>query len=285
MQSSATWRIIKQRQPPTPTIEHRRARFPTAPGRCIIPNNSMIDDKALLKDYLSEAEELLDSLLADLDSLASSRGAADTNVINRAFRTVHSLKGLSGMMGLAEIQALAHDFEDILDDLRLGQLALTERTSAALLEAASGLAALVGGAARGTAREEDFERLRELLAAVALKSRERVRREDSELDSLNLSDRERALLTDYEEHRIQENVRAGRSFYALSVTFDVGKLDKQYRALTGKLEEAGELITTLPEKTANASLIGFKLVFAAGIKEADVKRIALPFRGRVAPFE
>ena len=246
----------------------------------------MIDDKALLSEYLSESEELLDSLLADLDALASRGGEGpDTNLINRAFRTVHSLKGLSGMMGLAEVQALAHDFEDILDDLRLGQLALSERTSAALQEAASGLAALVGGAARGTASEEDFERLRELLAAVALKSRERARREDSELGSLNLSERERALLTDYEEHRINENVRAGRSFYALGVTFDVGNLDKQYRALTARLEEAGELITTLPEKTTNASLVGFKLVFAASIKEADVKRIALPFRGRMARLE
>jgi chemotaxis protein histidine kinase CheA/ActR/RegA family two-component response regulator len=246
----------------------------------------MIDDKALLSEYLSESEELLDSLLADLDSLASRGGESpDTNLINRAFRTVHSLKGLSGMMGLAEVQALFHDFEDILDDLRLGQLALSERTSAALQEAATGLAALVGGAARGTVHEEDFERLRELLAAVALKSRERARRDDSEVGSLNLSTRERALLTDYEEHRINENVRAGRSFYAITVTSDVGKLDKQYRALTARLEEAGELITTLPEKTGKVSLVGFKLVFAAGIKEADVKRISLPFGGRVARLE
>ena len=92
----------------------------------------MIDDKTLLSEYLSESEELLDSLLGDLDSLASRAGdSPDTNLINRAFRTVHSLKGLSGMMGLAEVQSLTHDFEDILDDLRLGQLALNERTNAA----------------------------------------------------------------------------------------------------------------------------------------------------------
>jgi len=211
----------------------------------------MIDDKALLSEYLSESEELLDSLLSDLDSLASRGGDnPDTNLINRAFRTVHSLKGLSGMMGLAEVQTLAHDFEDILDDLRLGQLPLNERTGAALQEAAAGLVALVGGAARGTAGEEDFEGLRELLAAVALTSRERLRRQAGGLDSLNLSSRERSLLTDYEEHRINENVRAGRSFYAIIVSFDVGKLDTQYRALSAKLEDAGELITTLPEKTA-----------------------------------
>ena len=82
----------------------------------------MIDDKALLSEYLSESEELLDSLLADLDSLSARSGASpDINLINRIFRTVHSLKGLSGMMGLAEVQSLAHEFEDILDDLRLGQ--------------------------------------------------------------------------------------------------------------------------------------------------------------------
>ena len=88
----------------------------------------MIEDKALLSEYLSESEELLDSLLADLDSLpARSTAAPDINLINRIFRTVHSLKGLSGMMGLAEVQSLAHEFEDILDDLRLGQLSLTKR--------------------------------------------------------------------------------------------------------------------------------------------------------------
>jgi two-component system chemotaxis sensor kinase CheA len=246
----------------------------------------MIDDQALLSEYLSESEELIDSLLADLDSLASRAGdSPDTNLINRAFRTVHSLKGLSGMMGLAEVQSLAHDFEDILDDLRLGQLSLNERTSSALQEAGAGLAALVGGAARGNATDEDFERLRQLLASITLKSRERERREDSGLGVLNLSESERALITEYEEHRVSESVRAGRSFFAIIVTFEVDKLDTQYRALAARLEEAGELITTLPEKTTAAALVGFKLVFATALKEADVKRIAAPFGGRVARLE
>jgi two-component system, chemotaxis family, sensor kinase CheA len=245
----------------------------------------MIEDKALLKDYLSEAEELLDSLLADLDSLASSRGAADTNVINRAFRTVHSLKGLSGMMGLAEVQSLAHDFEDILDDLRLGQLALTEQTSVALQEAGAGLAALVGGAARGTISEKDFDKLRQLLAAIATKSRERTSKENGELASLNLSERERALLTEYEQHRIGENLRAGRSLYAINVAFEVDKLDKNYRALSSRLDEAGELVTTLPDKTTAATLVGFKMLFAAALKEAEVKRAVEPWGGRVSRLE
>ena len=246
----------------------------------------MIEDKALLSDYLSESEELLESLLADLDSLASTDAdSPDTNVVNRAFRTVHSLKGLSGMMGLVEVQSLAHDFEDILDDLRLGQVSLNERTSAALQEAGAGLAALVGGAARGSVSDEDFERLHQLLASIGLKSRERVKKEDSALELLNLSDRERELVTDYEEHRVNENVRAGRSFYGIGITFEIGKLDTQYRALCAALEAAGELITTLPAKTTDPSLVAFKLVFATALKEPDVKRITGPFGGRVTRLE
>jgi chemotaxis protein histidine kinase CheA len=102
----------------------------------------MIEDQALLNEYLSESEELLESLLADLDSLASRASSTpDINIINRIFRTGHSLKGLAGMMGLVEVQTLAHEFEDILDDLRLGQLKLNASSAAALQEAGAGLAA------------------------------------------------------------------------------------------------------------------------------------------------
>lgn len=243
----------------------------------------MIDDKALLSEYLSESEELLDSLLSDLDFLSSRSAAAlDINLINRIFRTVHSLKGLSGMMGLAEVQSLTHEFEDILDDLRLGQLALTEDATAALQEAGAGLAALVGGAARGTASEEDFDRLRSLLILIATRPRERAKKDDAGIDSINLSPRERSLLTEYEKHRIHENLSAGRSFYSVIVQFEVGKLDTSYRALTSKLNDRGELITTLPETSSEPSLVAFKLVFATQLKENDLKPIAEPFGGRVS---
>jgi two-component system chemotaxis sensor kinase CheA len=240
----------------------------------------MIEDKALLSEYLSESEELLDSLLADLDSL-SSRG--DVNLINRVFRTVHSLKGLVGMMGLAEMQALTHEFEDILDDLRLGQLTLNHATIAALQEAGAAVAALVGGAARGSASDDDFERLRQLLTAIALKSRPRPRNDG--IEALALSDRERAMLNDYERHRMSENLIAGRSFFAIAVQFGVGRLEAQYRGLTGKLADCGELITTLPEKAEGTTTVGFKLVFATKLRDSEVKAIAEPFGGRVSRLD
>jgi two-component system chemotaxis sensor kinase CheA len=242
----------------------------------------MIDDKALLSEYLSESEELLDSLLTDLDTLAARPAdLPDINLINRIFRTVHSLKGLSGMMGLPEVQSLTHEFEDILDDLRLGHLALTDETKPALQEAGAGIAALVGGAARGTAGDEDFERMRALLIAIASRPKAKGKRDESGLDALSLSPKERRLLTEFEEHRINENLDAGRSFYAIVVQFEIGKLDTLYRALTGRLESKGELITTLPETATKPELVAFKLVFATQFKESDLKSVVEGFDGRI----
>ncbi|HKG20687.1 MAG TPA: Hpt domain-containing protein, partial [Blastocatellia bacterium] len=243
----------------------------------------MIDDKALLSEYLSESEELLESLLADLDSLgAQPDHDPDINLINRIFRTVHSLKGLSGMMGLVEVQSLAHEFEDILEDLRLGQISLDRDNMAIFQEVGSGLAALVGGAARGSAAYEDYDRFRELLASVAGKSRARARDSENEIDSLGLSAQERDQLREDEKYRISVNLKAGRLFYSVSVQFDLESLTTKYNALAAKLESSGERITTFSERTKEPALIGFKLLFATLLKEADVKRLVEPFGGRVS---
>ena len=237
----------------------------------------MSADQALLSEYLSESEELLDALLTDLDALTPR---PNIHHINRMFRGLHSLKGLSGMMGLAEVQSVTHEFEDIFDDIRLGQLNLDEEAVAALQEGGAGLAALVGSAARGTAREEDFERLRELLLGVSSRPRALAKQEAAELESLGISEHDRSLLTEYEKHRIRENFEAERDFYSLTVQFKVTEIDARYRTLTGALSERGELISTLPDRAKSPDLIGLRLLFATQMKEADVKAAVKPFGGR-----
>lgn len=239
----------------------------------------MSEDQALLSEYLSESEELLDSLLTDLDSLTPK---PNINLINRVFRSIHSLKGLSGMMGLSEVQSVAHEFEDILDDVRLGQLNLDEEAITALQESGAGLAALVGTAARGAARDEDFERLRELLISIASRPRTAAKEEEAELEALGLSEHERRLLTEYEKHRIRENLDAERDFYAVSVRFNISEIDTRYRALTESLAETGELITTLPDKAKADDQVAFRLLFSTQLKEGEVKAAVKPFGGRAS---
>lgn len=243
----------------------------------------MIEDKALLKEYLSEAEEFLDSLLSGLDLLARRAGTKlDINLVNRIFRAVHSLKGLSGMMRLDEVQTLAHEFEDVLDDLRMGQLALDRQSAASLQEAGAGLASLLAAAAKGSAVEEDYEKLSELISSIARGAQARARRDKTAVDEIGLSERERELLTEYEQQRIIENYNAKRYFYSISVLLEVARLDREYRAIDARLGEKGELITTLPEKSPDQSKVAFKLLFATSIKEAQVRQLVEAFGGRAS---
>ncbi len=77
------------------------------------------------REFVSEAEELLDRMSGDLSDLHDQRavGEIDPDLVNRIFRSAHSLKGLASMFGLDGIGELAHHLEDVLDGLRLGRVA------------------------------------------------------------------------------------------------------------------------------------------------------------------
>ena len=54
------------------------------------------------QEFVSEAEEILERLrvdLADLDDQRTGGDEVDPDVINRLFRSAHSLKGLAGLFG------------------------------------------------------------------------------------------------------------------------------------------------------------------------------------------
>jgi two-component system chemotaxis sensor kinase CheA len=240
----------------------------------------MLTDNALFSEYLSEAEELLDTLLTNLDLLTPK---PNINLINRIFRAIHSLKGLLGMMEQPELQALAHDFEDILDDIRLGQLKPDDEAIVALRESGAGLATLVAGVSRGvTNPEAEVERLRELLVGIVAHPREHARQQETALEALGLSERERKLLTEYERHRITENFDAESAFYEICVEFKVSDIDSKYRNLTERLGETGELITTLPDNAKAQDAVAFKLIFATQLKEPEVKKITDKSGGRIS---
>ncbi|HLO26878.1 MAG TPA: Hpt domain-containing protein, partial [Geobacteraceae bacterium] len=81
-----------------------------------------------VKDFLAEAEEIIDQLGLDLVGLSdfSETDEYNPDLINSIFRGAHSLKGLAGMFGFLEIAELSHNLENLLDSLRLGKVALNQ---------------------------------------------------------------------------------------------------------------------------------------------------------------
>jgi two-component system chemotaxis sensor kinase CheA len=68
-----------------------------------------------------EARELLGELEAALLELDQNR--EDLEIVGRAFRALHTIKGSGSMFGFDDIAAFTHDLETVFDRLRSGRLA------------------------------------------------------------------------------------------------------------------------------------------------------------------
>jgi two-component system chemotaxis sensor kinase CheA len=73
--------------------------------------------------FQEEARELLAELEAALLELDQKRD--DCEVVGRAFRALHTIKGSGAMFGFDDIAAFVHNLETAFDQLRNGQLAAT----------------------------------------------------------------------------------------------------------------------------------------------------------------
>lgn len=76
--------------------------------------------KALFRE---EAQELLAELETTLLELEQTPG--DLDLVNRAFRALHTIKGSGSMFGFEEIADFTHEVESVFDQVRSGKLAVT----------------------------------------------------------------------------------------------------------------------------------------------------------------
>src|SRR5689334_24934204 len=81
-----------------------------------------------LDDYFSESEEHLVILRRDLLAMEQFVNKSQINrpLLDELFRSFHSLKGISGMVGVREAELLAHHMESYLRALREDQADLTQ---------------------------------------------------------------------------------------------------------------------------------------------------------------
>ncbi|MEO1657493.1 MAG: chemotaxis protein CheA [Pseudomonadota bacterium] len=85
----------------------------------------------LRETFFLECDELLEQLESDLMELEA--GSEDLELINSAFRAVHSIKGGAGAFGMTAITETAHVFETLMDHLRSETLELNPDLCALLL--------------------------------------------------------------------------------------------------------------------------------------------------------
>ena len=231
------------------------------------------DDRAR-GEFTSEAEELLDTLSRDLVDFEAQGRNVRPELVNKIFREVHSLKGLAGMLGFSEISELSHNLEDMLDKLRMGKIDISKELIDLLYDAVDSLNRLVISINDPSlAGLVDMTTLtRRIHHIITSQPQQKL---DDPLSEITLDEQTRKSLTEYEEHRLLENVRSGKHILSIEVTFDFSDFDERLRALTANLSDGGEVISTLPAiPTGNVNGIAFRLLYGSTLDAAAVAVLA-----------
>ena len=106
--------------------------------------------------FLDECDEHARTLEQTLTAM--QRGARSQELVDDAFRAIHSIKGGAGMFGFDRIVPFAHRFETVLDGVRLGQIVITEPLMTAALRATDCLSDLILAAGSNTELAVDYEK-------------------------------------------------------------------------------------------------------------------------------
>jgi len=90
-------------------------------------------DNDILAEYVEESRDHLSSIEGIFESIQKT-GEVKLNSINDLFRSIHTIKGSAGFLGLTSIGTLTHAMESLLDSLREGRLSMTQPISDILME-------------------------------------------------------------------------------------------------------------------------------------------------------
>ena len=226
-----------------------------------------------LKEFVAEAEEIIENLNQNLLVMEATEDKTTVrpDVLNAIFRAAHTLKGMSGMVGLKKVSEISHRLEDMLDNLRMGKLPMSQPVMDTLFKGMELLRGLIESVNAGRGEEADITTmLRQIQQAVSGGPKASSSTAAEGIDPALLK-----VLTEYETHRLNENIRLKINLFEFTVRFPLETFDKDLAKLNTRLQSFGEIITTLPSPGMSPEAgIVFKLIIGT---KTDLKTLQSQF--------
>jgi two-component system, chemotaxis family, sensor kinase CheA len=219
-------------------------------------------------EFVAEAQEIIELLSRDLLLLdhGQKEGRPDPELVNSVFRGVHTLKGIAGMFGFADLGEVAHVLEDLLDHLRLGRVQLSPEVLDVLFEGIEVLQRLLV-----SAPDTPRPNLKAFRAAV-----ERIASgqegPDGGFGPYAIDEGVLSVLTEYEEHRLRTNIEQGVPLYRLRVRLGLTSIDTDLEDLKARAKPLAEIITYLPSMDGgDDDAIELEVLLASRVSEAELR--------------
>ena len=109
--------------------------------------NEFADDPEMMKDFLSNADDLMENL--DNQILALEQNPNSKEVIEEIFRAAHTLKGAAGMFGFKALERVMHRLENYFDLIRKQKANATPDSIDVVFEAMDVMKKLLQGVREG----------------------------------------------------------------------------------------------------------------------------------------
>ena len=223
------------------------------------------------REFLVEIEELVEQIFADLDELSATqaddhatfKGRKGRELIDRIFRRVHSVKGSAASCGLDVVNQIAHEFENLLDEVRAGRVLVDDAVVDTCESATEALSESLSLAASGIV-EPSRRALFDRLHAAAAKGKTDAPLNDTEAVLKNIPFEIWQLLTEPEKQRLVDVVAERSPLFVVATSFDLSDFDTQFSRLKEKLAKFGEVISTSPAvDDEHPDRINFRVLYAS----------------------
>ena len=246
---------------------------------------SRLDLREFLSGFLAEAGEHLRAIRANLVLVddALQRGEGAPRPVRELFRSLHTIKGLAGMVDVAPIVELAHAMESVLRTAERAGGRLPTAAFAPLVEGTEAIALRVRALGEGVpvpaAPEALLERLARLEAGAALPPTRTAAVLDPALD---------ARLTPVEREQV---AAAGRAIAEISFapSRERAAAGLTITSVRGRLAEVGEIVKVVPVSSPTAdggsgmrfvlvvitSRAPAELAASIGVEPADVRQVEI----------
>lgn len=230
-----------------------------------------------INEFLAEVEDIIAELTSNLVKLGQGidAGRIEPDILNSIFRSAHTLKGISGMFGFAEMATITHKMEDMFDSMRMGRLSINHEIMNALFGAVDLISEMA--VAKGKGEEFGMDRVAAIIAKFERLTGSSLSAVSELSSDIDIDKGILGVLTEYEEHRLQENVKAGNSIFLIGAEFTLTIFDEGLVELTDYLKSVGEVIATLPSTGENKETLHFDILFGAHLNAASVEEM---FKGR-----
>ena len=228
----------------------------------------MTDEQRL---FLDDANEIVERLYSDLKQLRAVRlqGKRRRQLAAQIFRRVHTLKGSAASFGFASVSEIAHQFEAVLDGMRLGRLLLADDVLDVFEAAVSSI-----DRALQAPHEKSVQQQNEIVQQLA--------RYATSTRSQGIATGLRAALppdvasslSEYDLQHAREAVREGAKLFVVAAAFALETFDRNFRELTKLLGHSGEVIATTPGGSATENEINFRILYATDFISGEITRQA-----------